>query len=125
MRRKHSSFVIATGLLSASMAVAQGGIGPITTQVFKANQDSGHPATLLSPGYAKKIVVRGTDVLENPSGAITTYGRLSDDTATEPDQNDYLVFDSNPGGPVPGFDYGRHFVYQGHENGGNLAYVTR
>src|SRR5690349_661903 len=51
VRKTHSSFVIAASLLSASMAVAQGGIGPISTQVFKANQDSGHPATLLSPGY--------------------------------------------------------------------------
>jgi hypothetical protein len=125
VRKKHSSFVIVAGLLSASMAVAQGGIGPISTQVFKANHDLGHPATRLAAGYARRIVVQGTDVLENPSGAITTYGRLSDNTATEPDQNDYLVFDSNPGGPVPGYDYGRHFVYQGHENGGNLAYVTR
>src|SRR5262249_3995208 len=62
---------------------------------------------------------------ENPSGSITTFGRLSDNTATEPDQNTYIVFDRNPGGPVPGFDYGRHFVYQGHENGDDLAYVTR
>jgi hypothetical protein len=35
------------------------------------------------------------------------------------------VLDHNPGGPVPGFDYGRHFLYQGHENGDDLAYVTR
>ena len=79
----------------------------------------------MAPGYGLKIVVQGTDVLENPSGNITTFGRLSDDTATEPDENLYLVFDRNPGGPLPGFDYGRHFVYQGHENSGDLAYVTR
>ena len=46
-------------------------------------------------------------------------------TKTEPDENTYLVFDRNPGGPTPGFDYGRHFLIQGHENGGGLAYVTR
>jgi hypothetical protein len=44
---------------------------------------------------------------------------------TEPDENTYLVFDHNPGGPVPGYDYGRHFLFQGHENGGGLAYITR
>lgn len=107
------------------MAIAQGGIGPIATQVNKAKADSGHPATSIAPGYGLRIVAQGTDLLENPSGSITTFGRLSDDTATEPDQNLYLVLDKNPGGPVPGFDYGRHFLYQGHENGGDTAYVTR
>ena len=44
---------------------------------------------------------------------------------TEPDENLYLKFSQNPGGPTPGFNYGRNFLYQGHENAGNLAYVTR
>jgi hypothetical protein len=125
VRSSRFSSLTATFLLSASMVFAQGGIGPITTQVPKAKSDSGDPPTSMAPGYGLKIVVQGTDVLENPSGNITTFGRLSDDTATEPDENTYLVFDRNPGGPVPGFDYGRHFLYQGHENSGNLAYVTR
>jgi len=112
-------------VLSAAVAFGQGGIGPIFTGVAKAKKDSGHPGTALASGYAKKKVVAGSDVLENPSGSIITFGRLSDDTATEPDENTYLVLDSNPGGPEPGFDYGRHFVYQGHENSDDQAYVTR
>ena len=44
---------------------------------------------------------------------------------TEADENTYLVLDSNPGGPVPGYNYGRHFLFQFHENSNNLAYVTR
>ena len=35
------------------------------------------------------------------------------------------MLSSNPGGPTQGFDYGRHFLFQGHENSGNLAYLTR
>jgi hypothetical protein len=72
-------------------------------------------------------VAQGSDPLENPSGVITTLGYLNDTnkTRTEPDENTYLVFDQNPGGPTAGYDYGRHFLYQGHENAGNLAYVTR
>jgi len=69
--------------------------------------------------------VDGSFPLENPSGVITNFGLLSDSTKTEPDQNLYLVFGTNPGGPTAGFDYGRHFLFQGHENSGNLAYVTR
>jgi len=123
--RGRLSSLTAACLLSASFAVAQNGIGPITTQVPHAKPDSGHPRTTIAPGYSLKVVARGSDPLENPSGTITTFGRLSDNTATEPDQNMYLVLDQNPGGPVRGFDYGRHFIYQGHENGGDLAYVTR
>jgi Bacterial protein of unknown function (DUF839) len=35
------------------------------------------------------------------------------------------VLDKNPGGPVPGYEYGRHFLFQPHENGDGQAYVTR
>jgi len=71
------------------------------------------------------MVVNGQAQLENPSGVITKFGFLSDGTLTEPDENTYVVFDSNPGGPTEGYDYGRHFVFQGHENSGNRAYLTR
>ena len=71
------------------------------------------------------MVVEGIDLLENPSGLITQFGSLSDGTLTEPDENTYLILDHNPGGPTPDYDYGRHFLFQGHENSGDLAYVTR
>ena len=78
-----------------------------------------------SPEFAPALVVEGLDLLENPSGLITQFGNLSDGTRTEPDENTYLILDHNPGGPTPDYDYGRHFLFQGHENSGNLAYVTR
>jgi Alkaline phosphatase PhoX len=80
---------------------------------------------IYSPEFAPALVVEGLDLLENPSGLITTFGNLSDGTPTEPDQNTYLILDHNPGGPTPDYDYGRHFLFQGHENSGDLAYVTR
>src|SRR5262245_35174564 len=79
----------------------------------------------LSPEFAPALVVEGLDLLENSSGLITTFGNLSDGTPTEPDQNAYLILDHNPGGPTPDYDYGRHFLFQGHENSGDRAYVTR
>ena len=81
-----------------------------------------------SPEFAPGLVAEGLDLLENPSGLITQLGNLSDGSPTEPDQNTYLILDHNPGGPEPDYDYGRHFLFQGHEmpNGNtNLAYVTR
>jgi hypothetical protein len=80
---------------------------------------------IFSPEFTPGLVVEGIDLLENPSGLITQYGYLSDGTNTEPDENTYLILDHNPGGPTPEYDYGRHFLFQGHENSGNLAYVTR
>ena len=80
---------------------------------------------VLLPEFTAGIVSQGSDLLENPSGLITRFGNLSDDTRTEPDENTYLILDHNPGGPTPNYDYGRHFLFQGHENSGNLAHVTR
>jgi hypothetical protein len=80
---------------------------------------------ILSPEFAPGLVVEGIDLLENPSGLITSFGNLSNGTPTEPDQNTYLILDHHPGGPTPDYDYGRHFLFQGHENSGNRAYVTR
>ena len=42
---------------------------------------------------------------------------------TEPDKNTYLVL-SGQKGADPAFDYGTHFVYQGHE-AGTPGYITR
>src|SRR5262249_7998451 len=81
--------------------------------------------TVIDPDFSMRVLATGTDPLENPSGVIAKFGVLMTSVNTEPDENTYLKFSQNPGGPTPGFDYGRHFLYQGHENAGNLAYVTR
>jgi hypothetical protein len=81
-----------------------------------------------SPEFTPDLVEQGMDLLENPSGVITRFGNLSDGSRTEPDENTYLILDHNPGGPTEGYDYGRHFLFQGHEmpNGNtNRAYITR
>jgi uncharacterized protein DUF839 len=111
---------------------AADGIGKVKSPVPFANHRAGHPANVISKGFALQEVARGTDPLENPSGVITLFGLLNDfppqtveATRTEPDENLYLVLPDNPGGPTAGFDYGRHFLFQGHENRNNLAYITR
>jgi hypothetical protein len=80
---------------------------------------------VLSPKFTAGLVAEGLDVLEDPSGLITLFGNLSDGSRTEPDENAYLILDHNPGGPTPDYDYGRHFLFQGHEKSGDLAHVTR
>ena len=115
------SFVVA---MAAPVCFAQSGLGPITTQVQWAKPRVGTQSTTIAPGFKLVRLVDGSFPIENPSGPITTFGILTDGTLTEPDQNLYIELHKNPGGPVPGFDYGRHFLFQPHENGEN-AYVTR
>ena len=98
----------------------------------KRSDDVEFPPTI-SSSFRLSPVVDGSFKLENPSGRILTFGNLAEDNNivisdlgnSSPDQNVYLKLDKNPGGPTPGYDYGRHFLFQGHEVGGGLAYITR
>ncbi len=113
---------------STAVVIAIGGANGavhISSGVPSANLRVSSPANVIADGFGLVRLARGTDPLENPSGSITSYGYLADGTRTEPDENTYVVLDSNPGGPTTGYDYGRHFLYQGHENGAPQAYITR
>jgi Collagen triple helix repeat (20 copies) len=150
--RKLVTGALVTAAVLAAAAIA---IGQITNGV-PSPQPRGNllasPPTLLAGGWDQKILATGAQNLENPVGIFKQYGYLSDNgaappncanyvaqtsglkTKTEPDQNTYVVTGSNPGGPAAGYDYGRHFLIQGHElfsNAGNgvgqtnSAYLTR
>jgi hypothetical protein len=104
------------------------------------------PAPKLSPELTEAVVAQGSTKLENPS-ALTSYYGYDNDTVnsagepqmvptpttpaneahkTEPDKNAYLVFKQSLGGPDSHYNYGRHFLFQGHEGGANGAgYITR
>ena len=93
----------------------------------------------LSPELIETVVAQGSWVLENPSadGVIRYYGYLHDASRplvpmppstveaqkTEPDKNTYLVLKGQHGA-ASGYDYGTHFLYQGHEIGPR-GYITR
>jgi Alkaline phosphatase PhoX len=128
---------------SCSLIASTIALATVTSSTFAADQVkvfnqkvSGVPVANLevitdnvfSPEFAPGLVAEGMNLLENPSGVITRLGNLSDGSRTEPDENTYLILDHNPGGPTEGYDYGRHFLFQGHEmpNGAtNRAYITR
>jgi hypothetical protein len=118
---------VAYRALGAARAWADNGVGDIKIGV--ANAVTPTPgvaqASQIDPDFAVRLVVRGSDPIENPSGVITTFGQLANGAHTEPDQNTFIVFRKNPGGPTPGFNYGHRFLYQGHENAGDLAFLTR
>src|SRR5262249_60480831 len=81
-----------------------------------------NPASLVSyNGY--------DNVALNESGAphkLPTPSAATEAQKSEPDKNTYLVFRNSLPGADPTYDYGSHFLFQGHELGvaGN-GYITR
>src|SRR3954471_23485812 len=73
--------------------------------------------------------------IENPSTLVGYYGYNTDSTMlpafgtnveahkTEPDKNTYLVLEHQKG-PDGQYNYGTHFLFQGHETG-LIGYLTR
>src|SRR5882672_47072 len=128
---------------------------PSLTSVPAANpKAAGYaPAHQLSKELRQVVVAHGTMPLENPDGITGWYGYQNDapspDNAalpqivpgtraaplteaqkTEPDKNTYLVL-KNQKGADPDYDYGTHFLFQGHEvaardaQGRHLGSITR
>jgi hypothetical protein len=136
--------IAAIGVVVAAVAVA----GPATdlTGVPSANtRSAGYaPASVLSPELAQIAVAQGSTKVENPSVAVSYYGYDNDVLGpegqplmvptpatpateahkTEPDKNTYLVFKQSLTGADPAYDYGTHFLFQGHEAGAP-GYITR
>jgi hypothetical protein len=118
-------------LLATAALTAQASVGQIRVLGQPVeNVPDANPVvvsdTIISSGFALDLQQQGLDLLENPAGTLARFGYLSDGvTRTEPDENTYLILDHNPGGPIPDYDYGRHFLFQGHENSDDLAHITR
>src|SRR5262245_48941791 len=132
MRKKLITSLVVTVTLTTGLVFGDGKNDKINPDVANANPRLGHPANIIALGYSLTKIAEGSDPLENPSGVITKFGFLNDfppqtveATKTEPDENTYLVLSHNPGGPTAGYNYGRRFLFQGHENANDLAYVTR
>src|SRR5882672_7243531 len=91
--------------------------------------------TVLSPELAQIVAAQGSMLVENPTDSAKYYGYLNDRpnllpalgsnveaSKTEPDKNTYLVMHGLQGAD-PDYDYGTHFLFQGHETG--AGYITR
>lgn len=100
------------------------------------------PPNTLSPELLETIVAQGSNKLEIPAGVtagVFKYYGYNDDGVngmvptvpgsrvefrkTEPDKNVYLVLKRQKGAD-PSYDYGKHFLFQGHETGLS-GYLTR
>jgi len=113
--------------------------------------------TILPPELIQTPVAQGSNVVENPAtidlgtgtnivighygydgdgplmpapGDLPSATHIVEATKTEPDKNTYLELFGQTGAD-PTYDYGTHFLYQGHENGvvdakgGLVAVITR
>jgi hypothetical protein len=91
--------------------------------------------TILSPELAQIVRAQGSMPVENPTDAVNYYGYLNNQpnllpalgsnveaSKTEPDKNTYLVLHGLRGAD-PNYDYGTHFLFQGHEAGAGA--ITR
>jgi hypothetical protein len=104
------------------------------------------PASRLSAELEQVAWAQGSTRLENPQGIVSFYGYENDvpsvedpllpqmlPTAanpteaqkTEPDKNTYLTFKRGLSGPDRSYDYGTHFLYQGHEGAATVGGVKR
>jgi hypothetical protein len=139
--------IIASGAAFTAVVTASSPSQPSLTGVPTANtrSDGYAPASKLSPELLQIAVAQGSTKLENPSALTSYYGYDNDvvnaagepqmvptpTTAgeahkTEPDKNTYLAFKRGLKGADSGYDYGTHFLYQGHEGGaGGAGYITR
>jgi hypothetical protein len=140
--------LLAIAAVLVAVAAAIPPDGPSLTGVPAANTKSeGYaPPDVLSPELRQTAVAQGSTRLENPSALTSYYGYDNDvlNSAgqpamvptptsggkeahkTEPDKNTYLVFKKGLSGADPNYEYGTHFLFQGHEGGaGGAGYITR
>jgi hypothetical protein len=145
-RKKKLAFGGTVVLGGVAAAVAFALPPPGLTGVPSANtRSAGYaPASVLSPELSQIVVAQGSTKVENPSAAVSYYGydnnvlngagqpimvasTASGNTEakkTEPDKNTYLVFPKSLPGFDANYDYGQHFLFQGHETG-VPGYITR
>lgn len=151
-RRKQVLALVAGATIAGGGAFAASGSawepsGLSLTNVPTANTkaDGYAPASKLSLELRQIVLAQGSTPLENSSGVTSYYGYDNDvlnaagqpqmvptpttpteAQKTEPDKNTYLAFKSGLNGADPNYDYGTHFLYQGHEVGvNNQSYITR
>ncbi|HEX7526822.1 MAG TPA: hypothetical protein VF327_10975 [Gaiellaceae bacterium] len=135
-----------------AIGLANGGNDAYTSVPANVKAAGYAPSSLLSPELRQSLVAQGSTALENPQGTIGWYGYINDAPSpdnpalpqmvpattpaaeaqkTEPDKNTYLTL-RGQSGPDAGYDYGTHFLFQGHEVGAKIAgsslrqsYITR
>ncbi len=142
--RTRSAAALAAGALAAAgitagvVAASPGDPADFTSVPAQPKSPGIALPNVLSPGLNEFAVAQGSDKLENGVACVRYYGYdahvpgSADCSAqapflpvqpsgqeaakTEPDKNTYLTLRGQKGAD-PGYDYGTHFLFQGHETG--------
>src|SRR5262245_53679887 len=131
----HCGWTGVVGSIMLGVALGAGAAHAQLTPVANANPKmvGFNAPNVLSPELVELIAAQGSTPLENGTALIPFYGYDGNGphvpplgsnveaTKTEPDKNTYLVFRDGLQGADPSYDYGTHFLYQGHENGVPVA----
>lgn len=133
---KISVFAICLATSSSLLAVAAiaGALKITDLTANNAKADGIAVVNAIAAELGQTIVAEGSMKLENPTELIGYYGYDNDGplspaagavqsknnqveaTKTEPDKNTYLILADQKGADAA-YNYGTHFVFQGHENG--------
>jgi hypothetical protein len=131
-------------VVSAAGAMSDPSGLSLTTVANANTKSTGYaPPNILSPELKEIVVAQGAMRVENPDPSTVSYygydndklnsagqpvmvpvAGLAEAHKTEPDKNTYLVFENGLKGADPSYDYGTHFLFQGHESGAP-GYITR
>jgi len=148
-RKRYGALVVVACVAAAAGVLSGAGAGPgedlgLSDVATPNTKSTGYaPAGKLSVELRQIAVAQGSTKLENGSPQVGYYGYDNDLVnaagqpqmvptpgvaneahKTEPDKNTYLVFKHGLTGPDPNYDYGTHFLFQGHETGAP-GYITR
>jgi hypothetical protein len=138
------ALLLAGGVVAAIATAGPGDLNLTGVPTANTRSPGYAPASVLSPELRQVVVAQGSTKVENPSAAVSYYGYDNDTLGpdgqplmvptaaqpnteahkTEPDKNTYLVFDEGLTGADQSYDYGTHFLFQGHETG-SPGYITR
>lgn len=132
--------LVGTGAIGAAGSpLTPGTITPVAAANTKATGFA--RSDVLSRELEETPVAKGSDAIENPTSAHPYYGydgdgpevpapgdvpadgHIVEATKTEPDKNTYLILGGQRG-PDPHYDYGTHFLFQGHEGSGEITRVN-
>ena len=145
MRLRRRTAVLVAGAaavaVGATVAIAGSfGSGDLTGVANANPKATGfNEPNILSPQLQEVVWAQGSMPLDGATSAFPTYGYNGNGpqipafvsgatasnveaTKTEPDKNTYVVFGKGAAGPASGYDYGTHFVFQGHENGAPMPF---
>ncbi len=137
-------------LLLSTSIIAASSVTPTNVPAANPKMPGVTLPTILSPELIQVVVAQGSTRLENPSvltgyygydndvlsapgfpqmlpapGAVPSAAAKVEATKTEPDKNTYLILNQQDG-PDANYNYGRHFLFQGHELGvSGQGYITR